>query len=180
MSQPNLRNLVFNIAVTAGLHPWSLGLEPETDGIVYLNPTTTIKLWIVDNVFKFAAKIQSDGFKNALASIKPRSVRNTEPIPTRIMQLRVTRGMAALRAVVVVEHKNIGLAVHWVQENLENVMIIIVRLLSLHVPRHFLICLETQGYPSLAAREFMCLLYLELRFLPVKWIYYSDHDMQGA
>ena len=32
----------------------------------------------------------------------------------------------------------------------------------------------------MAAREFMCLLYLELRELPVKWLYYSDHDVQGA
>ena len=26
----------------------------------------------------------------------------------------------------------------------------------------------------------MCLLYLELRALPIKWLYYSDHDVQGA
>ena len=41
MSQPNRENLVNNIAVTAGLQTRSLGLEPETDGTVYLNPTTT-------------------------------------------------------------------------------------------------------------------------------------------
>ena len=180
MSQSNFKDLVFNIAVTAELHPWSLGLEPEADGQVYLNPTTTIKLWIVDNLFKFAAKIQSGGFQNALGSIKPRAISNTEPIPSRIMQLKVTKGLPALRAVVVVEHKNIGLAVHWVQHNLENVMIIIVRVLSLRVLRQSLTCLKTQGYPSIAAREFMCLLYLQLRLLPIKWIYYSDHDLQGA
>ena len=127
MSQPNLRDFVNNIAVTAGLHPWSLGLEPETDGKVYLNPTTTVKLWIVENLFKFAAKRQSDGFRNAIGSIKPRPISNTEPIPTRIMQLKVTKGLSTLRAVVIIEHKNIGLAAHWVQENMENVIIIIVR-----------------------------------------------------
>lgn len=180
MSHSNFKDMVFNIAVTAELHPWSLGVEPEADGQVYLNPTTTIKLWIVDNLFKFAAKIQSGGFQNALGSIKPKAISNTEPIPPRIMQLKVTKGLSALRAVVVVEHRNISLAVHWVEENLENVMIIIVGLLSLHVLQQSLTCLKTQGYPSIAAREFMSLLYLELRQLPIKWIYYSDHDMQGA
>ena len=180
MSQPNLKNLVNNIAVTAGLHPWSLGLEPETDGKIYLNPTTRIRLWIVDNLFKFAGKRHADGFENALGSIKPRGISNTEPIPTRIMQLRVTKGLSTLRAVVVIEHRNIGLAVHWVQENLANVIIIIVCLLPHHVSKQPLIYLQTQGYPSIAAREFMCLLYHELRSLPIKWIYYSDHDMQGG
>ena len=40
MSQTNREYLVNNFSLTAGLHPWSLGLEPETDWIVCLNPTT--------------------------------------------------------------------------------------------------------------------------------------------
>ena len=43
MSQTNREYLVNNNAITAGLHPWSLGLEPETDCIVDLNPTTTAR-----------------------------------------------------------------------------------------------------------------------------------------
>ena len=36
--------------------------------------------------------------------------------------------------------------------------------------------LQTQGYPSVAAREFIYQLFLELKPLPIKWLYYSDYD----
>ncbi|KAL8927258.1 MAG: hypothetical protein Q9208_002434 [Pyrenodesmia sp. 3 TL-2023] len=142
---PQLRNLINDIAITCRLHPTSLGVDPAEDGKVFIGRRLAVQVQRIPNVF-----VQE--------SITTAILTNGCAIPSRVLRVRATK--ANVRAVVVVEHKNVGTALGWVEKNFADVLIVM-----------------TQGFPTWATREFLhtlCETWQRTRFLC-----YTDHDFQG-
>lgn len=83
-----------DIAVTCGLHPSSLGVDADETGEIYLGSRIGIGICRVENVF---AKSQ---VKKSLVS--------DETILSRLVDITSTK--TCIRAVVVVEHRNLATA----------------------------------------------------------------------
>ena len=125
MTQPQLRKMVCDIALTLNMHPANLGINPEENALIYLSPQKVrLKAWICSNPFTFAKTKKVNGLQAAMHSCEIKTIQDGGVTPSRIMELRLTKG--SVRAVVVVEHKNIGRELSWVQDNFKDVIIISV------------------------------------------------------
>lgn len=133
--------MISGIALTTGFHPLSLGIQPQSDGQVWVGSDIRIECWIAENVYSVAARkaeAEASNQSNAFASEKTKAdkvdkairgacqkhtIKREQGIPTKIWQLRCTGG---LRLVIVVEHQNIGTALKWLGENATDTIIVMV------------------------------------------------------
>lgn len=99
-----------DIAITCGLNPSSLGVDADETGKIYLGSRIGIRICRIVNVF---AKSQ---VRKSLVS--------DETIPSRVVDVTSTR--TRVRAVVVVEHRNLATAMMWLKEGFDDVLIVMV------------------------------------------------------
>ena len=107
-----LKLMVDSIALTARLHPWSLGMEPQADGQIWVGRDIKIQCKIVDNLFEMA-DIRVSSANPAVAirrAYKTMSITNTgndQQIPPRCWEVKSV-GNKHPKLVIVTEHLNIG------------------------------------------------------------------------
>ena len=82
MSQSQLWTMVMDLALTRGLHPSSLGIEAESNGLLYSGSSVRINLRVADNLFNLAeykAELQRDhpGISQILFTMDRRDVNRT-------------------------------------------------------------------------------------------------------
>ncbi|KAL8829082.1 MAG: hypothetical protein Q9170_006321 [Blastenia crenularia] len=139
--------MVNDIALTCRLHPTSLGIDPAEDGEVIVGKDLKVESWRIENVFQ--PREEESGWLSSGSTI-----------PSRVVKVSPTKGQ--IRAVVVMEHKNMATGLEWVKDRLENVLIV-----------------KTQGYPTWATREFLNLLSTAIKPQP-KFLFFADHDYHGC
>ncbi|KAI4220387.1 MAG: hypothetical protein L6R36_007660 [Xanthoria steineri] len=156
--------LVNDIAITCGLPPEQHNsprastrqgfitnidktdhVDADESGKFYLDNKIEIRVCRVENVFT-KSQVKKKPVLEELALSPVVDVVSTE---TRI------------RAVVVVEHRNLATAMMWLQEGFDDVIVM------------------TQGFPTLATREFIQTLWRSLP-LATPFLFYIDLDWQGA
>ncbi|KAI4262646.1 MAG: hypothetical protein L6R42_002180 [Xanthoria sp. 1 TBL-2021] len=113
MSPAAFKDLVNDIAVTCRMHPTSLGVDPDETGEVYLGKDINLKVFRAENVFTVDPE-----------KPKFRKVASPSPIPSRVLRIKVE---GDLRAVIVVEHKNLATQMSLIERGLTDVMIIKVQ-----------------------------------------------------
>ena len=136
MSPCVLRKMLCDIAVTLKLHPWSLGLEADNDGRIFLPETIVLKVFTTPNLWDTARKIQEIGNpkdKSERLSLVRRfaccnkEIRNEQVIPTKVIDIELTKG--EIKAVVVMEHRNLSTRLEWFEKNSKHMILIMVSLL---------------------------------------------------
>ena len=132
MTTAQARRLIADVALTIDVHPANLGIEPETEGKVYVAEDVRIRLWTAENLFQFAeATREYRDSKNRVTDEgiekfgQRMTIRRVENIPPRIMKIKPVKP-TAVRAVIVVEHRNIAYALDWFRHNLQGCMIVMV------------------------------------------------------
>ena len=137
LTQAQLKKNIQDIALTIGLHPTSLGVESECDGRIYIPESVRITTRIAENLYKVAqakdATLASTKDKNlahkaALRACSKMTLASEQTIPSKVMDIRITKG--TVRIVIVVEHRNIGTRLDAIQKELPNAIIIMVNLPS--------------------------------------------------
>ena len=127
-----------DIALTVGLHPASLGVESECDGRIYIPEGMKIVVFYAQNLYEVAqardAKLTLTGDTNAAKKAAIRScakmtLASEQTIPSKVMDIRITKGTVSV--VIVVEHRNIGTRLDSIREDLPNALIIMVNLESM-------------------------------------------------
>lgn len=88
--------MVNDIAVSTHMHPTSLGIVAEEDGEIFIGPDLVMKVVRYEDLLR----------ANKTHPPKPIPIPSNSPIPSRVMDIKFTRG--AVRAVVVTEHQNLG------------------------------------------------------------------------
>lgn len=112
MTIEQFKHLVNDIAIACGLHPTSLGVDADEDGEIYLGKNIKLKVWRVENVFTFD--------KSKRPVWKP--ITSGNKIPSRVLDITTQK----VRAVLVVEHKNLATQLSLVKGSLDDVIIIMV------------------------------------------------------
>lgn len=152
VTQGMARKLMFDWAITMGVHPWSLGLITENPAILSVAPGIELIATVIPNVFKRDAREEKVLKGNDIS------------IPFLIHHLNVKAAKASpVRAVIVTEHRNIRHSLPNVTEHLNGVIFV-----------------QTSGYASMATREFLHLLCKIKEFKKVPFLFFSDHDFQGV
>ena len=133
LTQAQLKKSIQDIALTIGLHPTSLGVESECDGRIYIPESVKISARIAENLYNVAqareAKLTSTGdinmaMKAALGACTKMTLTSEQTIPSKVMDIRITKDTVAI--VIVVEHRNIGTRLDFIQKDLPNAIIIMV------------------------------------------------------
>ena len=135
MSSAQLKKSICDIALTIGLHPASLGVESEHDGRIYVPDGVNVWVRVAENMHEIAqtrqAKYDSSGSaesakKAAVRACTKHQLKSEYQIPSRVMQVQVTKGTVSV--VIVVEHRNLGTHLHSIRDSLPNALIIMVSL----------------------------------------------------
>lgn len=137
LKEGQLRRMINSLAVTIGLHPLSLGIEPEETGKVWVNRSSKIRIrcWIADNVYDVAAvkqkalKTKTGPNRDVVVesaidrACRQYSVTEETIIPSKVYKLNVSGGPAL---VLIVEHQNVALAFKWLGLNAMRTIIVMV------------------------------------------------------
>ncbi|KAJ4508605.1 hypothetical protein HRR83_007555 [Exophiala dermatitidis] len=146
-----------DIALTIGVHPFLLGVEPESVGQVYI--PEGIKLAMMETS---SARVYVD--KKAKYSTSLNGGKRHQ-IPRLLVDIaKVNQAEASIRAVVVCEHRSI---VEKFPKAFEDARFRGVFLVT------------TGGYPDVATREFLHILARHRAFKTVPFLYISDGDPNG-
>ena len=95
------KKMVIDLALTLRIHPWRFGIVPDCDGRVFLPPGFKIDAVVCEDIFNLK---QSGGTGRSRKTLQGFD----QPIPPLIVKMAVySPGGQAVRAVVVVEHRNI-------------------------------------------------------------------------
>lgn len=157
MTAAQARNALHELALTIGVHEWTLGVIPQSNGEVSLPRRMKIKLTQVTDILAYHRGGKPDPTYEKTTMLKHAEVHPIEPL---IKSLKFEGWVPT--AVVVVEHRNLKRAVRSFGQNLEHYVLIM-----------------TAGYPSAATREFLHKLAKDKRLAPVPFLYFGDHDFQG-
>ena len=143
-----VRKLIFDWAITIGVHPWALGFTAQEGGLVKLPRYVVITCTLRPNVF--------------LDETEKRTLQGPESIiPSRIITLTVS-SKPKIRAVVISEHRSLDFELAAVCRHFEDIIFVL-----------------TGGYPSIAVREFVHLVSINLALANVPFYYFNDHDIYG-
>ena len=130
INSSTLKSLLDNMALTLRLHPWSLLIEAEETGKVSLGTGIRLTLDLITNLAQAAILAKEKGIEAVYANNEchERITLNRDrvyQIPLRIMRIR-NPNETGIRAVIVVEHRNIGAQMAWLKDNTSNVVIVMV------------------------------------------------------
>lgn len=151
-------SMVVDMALTIDVHPYCLGIKPESKSQVYVPENMQLVLHEVDSIFDFAETRRTDART---------LVHGSWPIPAMISRLQVQNLGQETRAVVVTEHRNIKAYTQHISGStalpgLDGIILIMLG-----------------GYADYAAREFLCLLYKDSTMTRVPFLWVSDCDADG-
>ncbi|KAL8650126.1 MAG: hypothetical protein Q9226_005280 [Calogaya cf. arnoldii] len=150
MTASAYRAMVNDIALSCRMHPTSLGVDAEENGEVFIGKDLQLKIFRAENVFT----------TDITKTPKFKILASGSEIPSRLYQIRWSGN---IRAVLVVEHKNLATQLSLIKDAFNDVIIV-----------------KTQGFPTPSTREFIRTLWNELTCRGTKFVYLSDHDWQGA
>jgi hypothetical protein len=137
-NEGQLRAMLNDLAVTTNLHPTSLGIQAQEAGTVWVGSNVRIKLHLVQNVYTAAstkanAAVSSGGMtaaqrdahveREVLKGCRQHTITKEQPIPCKIWKLECPR---APSLVIVLEHRNVGTALKWLEQNASSTIIIMV------------------------------------------------------
>ena len=157
MTAAQSRNALHELALTIGVHEWTLGVIPQATGEVFLPKKMSIKCIEVTNILGYHRGDQPDPAFEQTVTLKPS---REHPIKPLIKSLTFEGRLPT--AVVVVEHRNLKKHVPCLDENQDDYILVM-----------------TAGYPSAAAREFLHMLAKDKSLAHVPFLYFGDHDFQG-
>ncbi len=153
-----VKNTVENLALSIGVHPWAFGVRPEGTGQLVLPPGILIDATVVENMFAFRS--DSAGATKVYYWNCGHASFITIPAFVRSINVRVNRtAPSAIRAVVVVEHRNLKTLMAKTEA----------------IPGAILVM--TGGSASCATTEFLHMLDTALPDVP--FLYIGDHDFAG-
>jgi DNA topoisomerase VI subunit A len=151
----HVKRTIEDLALTIGVHPWAFGVRPEGTGHLVLSPGITVEATVVERMFAF--RNRSD------VATKTYKWRHTEgeiiTIPAFVQTVKVRVGPTGIRAVVVVEHRNLKTLMAK-PEAIPGVILVV-----------------TSGSAAASTTELLHMLDTELPDFP--FLYISDHDFPG-
>ncbi|KAM0806152.1 hypothetical protein BDR22DRAFT_883881 [Usnea florida] len=143
------------------LHPWSLLIESEEPGRISLGPNVSLTVFVVTNVLKASEEHKNGGidavYSSRFCQRKRLPKSHAFETPTKILSIQDPKS-TGIRAVIVVEHRNVGTQIEWVKEYMHGTIIVM-----------------TGGYASTGTKEFLNVLWRELPS-SVAFLFCSDHD----
>ena len=157
MTAAQSSSAVHELALTIGVHEWTLGVIPQATGEVFLPKKMSIKCIQVTNILGYHRGDKPDPAFEETITLQPAQ---EHPIKPLIKSLKF-EGQCPT-AVIVVEHRNIKKHVPCLDEDQDKYILVM-----------------TAGYPSGAAREFLHMLAKDTRLARVPFLYFGDHDFQG-
>lgn len=93
-----------DLALTIGVHPYGFGIIPESEGCLHVPVGFNVHLKVCTNIFRYRESNGEDGVETSKVTHAATEYR----IPALVVSLSViTKGTHRVRAVVVVEHRNI-------------------------------------------------------------------------
>ena len=108
MTMAQTRRILYDLALTIEVHPMALGVIPESNGQVTMPEKVCIEAAIVTDIIRYH---QEDTKEKDFVGLRVFHPSQTYDIPPLIRDLKVvgkaTKGKGKLRAVVVVEHRNL-------------------------------------------------------------------------
>ena len=108
MTMAQTRRILYDLALTIEVHPIALGVIPESNGQVTLPELVGIEATIVEDIIRYHQEDTKEGEFTQKRVFQPNQ---TADIPPLLRNLKVvgkgTKGKGKLRAVVVVEHRNL-------------------------------------------------------------------------
>lgn len=161
-----IKSILYDWALTLRVHPWSIGIMGQEQGVVTVPARMTITAALLPNIFK----------RNG---VEKKGITGKEVgVPSRILRLDIGfKPNFVLRAVIVFEHRNLNFDSQNIKSHVQDVLIIQV---SCYWPFHMLFLNnKTGGYPSLAIREFLNLLSEHRAMRDVPMFFFADYDVYG-
>ena len=124
-----LRTLFENVWLTLRLHPWSLLIESEEPGKISLGGKVSLTVYVVTNVLKAAEKHRNGGmdavFESRFCHTKRLPKSHAFETPSKILTIKDPEN-TGIRAVIVIEHRNVGAQMEWMKDNMHRIVIVMV------------------------------------------------------
>lgn len=158
MTPAQARNALHELALTIGVHEWTLGVIPQSSGDVFLPKRMNIKCVQITDILGYHRGDQPDPSFEKIVTLTQAMEHRIKPL---IKSLKFEGRVPT--AVIVVEHRNLKKGVRCLGENQEEIVLIM-----------------TGGYPSTATREFLHMLAKDKRLARAPFLYFGDHDFQGV
>ena len=136
MKTPQLKRYIADIALTLDMHPANLGIESEESGRFYVGQDVHFNIRYCQNLFKVAQAAKDlrtdEGYLKAGAIMNRHICQRARfpagmeyQIPHRVMKI-LSRGDCLIRAVIVVEHRNVACAIEYWNKNLVFCLVVMV------------------------------------------------------
>lgn len=126
MTMAQARRILYDLALTIDVHPLALGVIPESTGQVYLPKSVYIDTIVISDIIAY----KNEASKSAVFERKTRFDQDkTENIPPLIKSLEVgmVKKKGLIRAVVVVEHRNLKKVLTNNEFIVGNIILVMVR-----------------------------------------------------
>ena len=118
-----LRTLFDDVWLTLRIHPWSLLIESEETGRISLGQSVSLTVYVVTNVLKAAEEQKTGGmdavYRSKFCHKKRLTSSHVLETPTKILSIKEPES-TGIRAVIVVEHRNVEVQMEWMKDNMEN------------------------------------------------------------
>ena len=173
--------MIENIAITAGLLPYSLGVLPASSRRVFVSPETKLSVHRVENIFEVSRALHenrdpSKKLKDMKGTKKER-IKTGSPNPCMVVKPFIT---PKPRAIVMCEYQNFSTESTWTRDSLKDVVVIMV--LFTIDQSFYTFCYfwpQTGGYASFDVRELLNKLWCTYMRNPPAFLFFSDHDVHG-
>ena len=168
------RTAMHELAMTIGVHEWTLGVVPQATGEIYLPAGRRVSGYKVTDILRYHATGTPDLKFLDRFTLDQKCTSPIEPLVERLQ----FRGKAPA-AVMVVEHRNIKPGMTTLGSKWDDIVLVMVR--DGYYPKRIPTAdsHKTAGYPSQATREFLHMLSKDKKLANVPFLYFGDHDFQG-
>lgn len=117
MSAEDVKQMIYNWAVTLEIHPYRFGLLLQEEGEIFIGPSWKLTAWSISNIFEDNAARREGVVIEGRGTI-PRMIHR--------MALRNTGETRRLRAVVVTEHRGLNLQARGWAAQAEGIIVVMV------------------------------------------------------
>ena len=157
-----VRRRIDDLAVTVGVHPWAFGIKSEGNALIKLSRGVTVIAQMVTNMQVYRDLTVGTSRRECISQHVFKFDNGAEIIPPLIESIRVnTKEGARLRAVIVVEHRN--LADVLISKEIGEIILIV-----------------TSGFPGGAVMELLHMLSKLEKLGNLPFLYFGDHDIESA
>ena len=120
-----LKKWITDIALTINMHPATFGFESESDGVLFVGADVRLRIYRAVNLFLYAAHVkETRPDPKSKGTLEAVTLKTDNLIPLRI--IRMDKCVAKIRVVLVIEHRNLGKGLQWMQDNLKDAVIVMV------------------------------------------------------